>query len=83
MIKNANEGVVEYDNFTIDYINRQIHTKLPITPREMYSDLKSIFDEWGQMDDPIPVVAVPTQYKIKVINGWNIYGLDQEQKFDI
>jgi len=83
MIKDANEGIIEYDNFTIDYINKQIRTRTAITPREVYSDLKAIFDEWGQLDDDMPVQAIPTQYKIKVINGWNIYGLDQERRFDI
>ena len=62
------------DDWTIDYVDRKITYSTVFvddrppsiyTVNELYSFLQDIFDEPGQMDDPVPMSAqTPTQYTI-------------------
>jgi len=53
------------------------------TPRELYSVILNEFDKRSHIDDDIPVNAVPTAYKIKLINGWKFEGIDLDEEIRV
>lgn len=65
------------DDWSIDYVNKTItHATgtTRYTVNALYSWLMDLFDDAGQMDDPVPMSAqTPTEYTL--INGWS-FGSD-------
>lgn len=68
------------DAWDIDYVNKRIYNKKALgidgettvySVQALYSHLMDIFDDLGQMDDPVPMSAqTPTAYTM--VNGWFI-----------